>query len=87
MIESNSLNGMIYLSDVSLDFPCPYCPHKFHKTVGWAEFNGSFICPICGRDIHLNTTELLSALQVARTALAKLRDGNRVAAATAAKTK
>ena len=66
---------MIYLSDVSLDFPCPYCPHKFHKTVGWAESNGSVICPICGRNIHPNTSELLSALQVARTALAKLRDG------------
>ena len=78
---------MIYLSDVSLDFPCPYCPHKFHKTVGWAESNGSVICPICGRDIHPNTSELLSALQVARTAIAKLRDGTRAAAATAAKTK
>ena len=78
---------MIYLSDVSLDFPCAYCIHKFHKTVGWAEANGSIICPICGRNIHLDTAELRSAVQVARVALAKIRDGNRVAAATAAKTK
>ena len=66
---------MIYLSDVSLDFPCPYCIHKFHKTVGWAESNDSVICPICGRNIHLNISELRDALQLARTALAKLRDG------------
>jgi len=72
MMESQR---MIYLSDVSFDFPCPYCIHKFHKTVGWAESNDSVICPICGRDIHLDISELRDALQLARTALAKLRDG------------
>ena len=66
---------MIDLSDVGLDFPCPYCRHKFHKTVGWAESHASVICPVCGRNIQLNTGELRNALQVARAAIAKFRGG------------
>jgi len=64
---------MIDLSDVTLAFPCPYCRHKFFKTVGWVETHTSVICPVCGRNIHLHTSELRDAVQTARTAIAKFR--------------
>jgi hypothetical protein len=64
---------MINLSDVTLDFPCPYCRHKFYKTVGWVETHTSVICAVCGRKIPLNTSDLRGALQAARVAIAKFR--------------
>jgi transcription elongation factor Elf1 len=64
---------MINLSDVTLDFPCPYCRHKFYKTVGWAETHSSLICPICGRNIQFNTNELRNAVKTVRAAIANFR--------------
>jgi hypothetical protein len=66
---------MINLSDVTLDFPCPYCRHNFYKTVSWAETHSSVVCPVCGNNIHLNTSELRNALQAARDAIVKFRAG------------
>jgi hypothetical protein len=66
---------MIDLSDVTLDFPCPYCRHKFYKTIGWVEINSRVTCPVCGMNIHLHTSELRNDLQTARAAIAKFRGG------------
>lgn len=62
--EEKEPQRMIDLTDVNLDFPCPYRRHKFRKTLGWAESHTIVIFPVCGRNIHLNTCELLAGLLV-----------------------
>jgi predicted RNA-binding Zn-ribbon protein involved in translation (DUF1610 family) len=64
---------MIDLSQVTLDFPCPHCGHKFHKTIGWAESHSYVACPSCGRNIHFNASDLRNAFQIARDAITKFQ--------------
>jgi hypothetical protein len=59
------------LDDHPLPVSCPKCGAKIQKTVSWLRGNKEMTCP-CGTTMHLETAEVLSAVESLETALSRV---------------
>jgi len=59
------------LNDHPLPVSCPKCGAKIQKTVSWLRSNDEIICP-CGTRMHLQTDEVLSAVEALEGALRRI---------------
>jgi hypothetical protein len=59
------------LDNQVLPVSCPKCGARIQKTISWLRGNDEIVCP-CGTVMHLQTDEVLKAVEALETALGRI---------------